>query len=281
MAINKASEAIAETSRKKDTTVFQSLRRQFLRSRSVKPKPARVLRVANRRIPDSAVRPEVFGESYNAKISAQLTTDQHLKIVPLWHFHSIALFLALVLTTVLSMVALVDSVNPDDPEFSALAPENSIHFFFATIPPGFVPFVFFFGLVALALMVNGLRKSVRAITFDLEKNLCTIEKLWLFGFFSHADKPVIISEIAALQLTSYTDKEAATRYTHQTGKKQRWCSDKPTKEYELNLVVLDGSRINIVNHRYKRGILRDATTLCRWLNDNANSDINISGLHDI
>lgn len=244
---------------------LKSLYQQYQLKRQVKVKPARFKQIANRRIPDSAVRPEIFGESYNAKIRSKSTSENRLTIDPLWHFHSIALILAVPLIFILAMTSLVDPVNPFDPEFSTLAPENSILFFFATIPPGFVPFVLFFGLTGLALMLRGLCKPLRKVTFERVNNQCTIERVWLFGLFKRLRQTVTISDITALQVTSYTDKQAATRYFQQTGKQRGSSGETSVKEYELNLVQEDGTRINLINHRYKRGVQRDSTTLCQWL----------------
>lgn len=220
--------------------------------------------VGNRRIPRSAVRPEVYGESYNSNVSKH-STPKRLLIVPLWRYHKVSAILVVFLATGLILTALIDSVDLLDPEASALLPENTILLFFASIPEGFKFFIYLFGLIGLMLMLNGLRKPLRYIELNRLTGRCQISKHWLFGFFKKPIHDLEVSKIKAVQLISYTDKEAATKYSHQTGKKGGSYSKHPRREYELNLVMDDGDRINLINHRYKRGVLRDTDLVQEWL----------------
>lgn len=227
--------------------------------------PSRYQQIGTRRLVTSAVRPEVYGESYNAKINAKDTTSALLTITPLWRYHLIACVLAIPVATGLLFTALVGFINPADPEVSALLPSNPIVGFFATIDPGFKPFIGLFGLASLALLLNGLRKPLRKVEFHRSTNQCTIHNQWILGLISKEALTVNSNDIEAIQLVSYTDKEAATRYTHQTGKSRGFSSNSPVREYEINLALNDGQRINIVNHRSKRAIIRDAAALQDWL----------------
>lgn len=220
-------------------------------------------RIGNRRLPQTAVRPEVYGESYNAKVSST-STNHRLQIVPLWYFQAIAFVLSLSIITGLIITSTIESVSPGNPEFSALLPDNPILQFFAVIPPGFKFFIGLFGLLGLAIMLNSLRKPQRQVTFDRTDNSCTITNQWLFGQIIRNINRIDLKEVEALQLINYTDKQASRLYTTKTGKRG-FSPKRATTEYELNLIKRDGSRINIVNHRYKKGILRVANRLHNWL----------------
>lgn len=150
--------------------------------------------VGNHRIPRSAVRPEVYGESYNSKVCKH-STQKRLVIVPLWHFHTVSAMLSVFLVTCLLFTALIDSVDLFDPEASALLPENIILMFFASIPEGFKVFIYLFGIAALALMLNGLRKPLRYIEVSRLNSRCQISNHWLFGFFRKQTHDLEISKI--------------------------------------------------------------------------------------
>ena len=229
----------------------------------IHPLSSGVQREGLRRIPQSAVRPEIVGESCNARVSAK-STNYKLQIVPLWHFHAIATLLTVCLVTGLILTATIDSVSPHDPEFSALLPTNGLLQIFASIPPGFKVFIGLFGVAGLILLLNSLRKPQRRIELDRTEQSCTITHQWLFGTIQRFNRQISLNDIEALQLISYTDKEATRLYVTQTGKRG-FTPKRATREYELNLVMSDGSRINIVNHRYKKGILRVTTRLHDWL----------------
>ena len=185
--------------------------------------------------------------------------------MPLWYGHALHTVVGLCISITLILTGTVKSVSLDNPEFSALLPDNAILQFFASIPPAFKFFIALFCVIRLLVTINTIRKPLREIVFERTENSCTITNLWLFGKLKRTVETIDLADVRALQVTSYTDKEAATRYTTQTGKKRGFSPKHSTEEYELNLVKQDGSRVNIVNHRYKKGVLKVTSRLHDWL----------------
>lgn len=218
------------------------------------------------RIPESAVRPEVYGEGRNARIDVARTTDDTLVIVPLRRLDVVATTFFIAISTILICTACIAYVDPSNPEYLQLLPESELLRFFTSIHVGFKPFIFLFGLVALFFPMSFLRRKQRKIYFVKSLNRCVVQHSYAFGLLAEADTPYAINTVKAVQLISYSDRDAINKYRHKTDRKGNWRSSKtPIPEYEINLVHLQGARVNIVNHRSKRAIRRDADTLAEWL----------------
>lgn len=119
-------------------------------------------------------------------------------------------------------------------------------------------------------MINGLRKPLRLVDFDRKINQCRISKSWVFNIVRKELSTHTLNKVTALQLLTYTDRQAALHHNRNTGNlainDSYSGSEHPTSEYELNLVYDDGARVNVINHCYMRGIKRDAIALQKWLN---------------
>jgi len=128
-------------------------------------------------------------------------------------------------------------------------------------------FFYLFGGIALFYIACLLRKPVRALEFDKNTGVFWIEKRRVFGWKVGESAQMPIAHIHALQIVSYTNREAYLQTSAQELPSSTHDSNhqKPVKEYEVNVVFRNGERVNIINHKNKKAIHSDANILGAFL----------------
>lgn len=210
-------------------------------------------------VPWSAMRPHVTGESRNCKIS-QHSTANHLMFVPIFTLQYVLLVIAAVVLAGMVYMGLTGSL-PHLPYINEIS----------SIDPSLKAFIYLFGATALFYTACLLRKPVRALEFDKNKGVFWIEKQRIFGWKVGESAQMPISQIYALQIISYTNREAYLHYKDQIAaqghKRPSFVGNdqKAIKEYEVNVIFRNGERVNIINHRNGKAIKMDAATLGEFL----------------
>ncbi len=208
----------------------------------------------------SALRPQVTGESRNCRISPRSTTSR-LLFEPIFTLQYLAVILASVIVAFLLSFALSASL-PFIPYGAVLS----------AIEPTLKMFIYLFGGVALVYIGYLLLKPVRAIEFNKNMGVFWIEKTRIFGWKAGQSAQMPLAQIYALQIISYTNREAYINYKNQIQQQGHSSpsyvdTDTPTvTEYEINVVFCSGERVNIINHRNHKAIRLDANTLAAFLN---------------
>lgn len=85
--------------------------------------------VGQKKLYTTPVRPDVYGESYNARVDEQNSTTTELTIRPLWRLHMVASVLTLAVLILMSLTLLVTPVDPFNVDSLPTVPNNSIIFF--------------------------------------------------------------------------------------------------------------------------------------------------------
>jgi len=208
-----------------------------------------------KKIPWSAMRPEVGGESRNCAISRASNSNR-------MYFYPILLsrYLTFLMASLLVLLVLWLQFRGH-----TMYAENS--------PP--VPiYIKFLGYAFVFMLLKVLSKSflnpVRALTFEKGTDLLRIENKRIFGISYGDMQEKSLSSIYALQIITYTDREIRMQYGEQL--KAKGCStwtttsnNRSVPEYEINVVFKNGERLNIINHKGKRAIYSDVKKLSEFL----------------
>ncbi|MCK5895511.1 MAG: hypothetical protein KAG20_01835 [Cocleimonas sp.] len=155
-------------------------------------------------------------------------------------------------------------------EFKATSGAKLFYFLFLIVGIGMISFVIFlsidsafsksilFFLVALLFSIAGFLLfyfGTKPIVFDRKKGC-----FWIGRkppkMLSPSKKSAFFEQIYALQLISETCHSSASS-THQRNRSY--------ESYELNLVLKDGQRINVVDHGDKQTLRKDTATLAQFL----------------
>ena len=218
--------------------------------------------IANQ-IPWSAMRPQIVGESRNAKICTSSTATR-LLFAPILTLQYAALFIATAVIACLLSVALSGRM-PDLPWIPAIS----------LIDPKLQTFIFLFGLVSLSMLFKLLHKPVRSLEFNKSKGVFWIEKRRILGWKVGESAQMPLAQIYALQVIAYTSREHHT-HCEDLALPQNSALVEPINpissgkrcptEYEVNVVFQSSRRVNIINHRNARALRRDVQQLADFLN---------------
>jgi len=209
-----------------------------------------------KKIPWSAMRPEVGGESRNCAIS-RASDSNRVYFYPILFSRYITFLFALALVMFVLWL-----------QFRG-------HTMYAENSPPVPIYIKLLGYAFVIVLLKVLSKSfltpVRALTFEKSKDLLRVENKTIFGVTSNDVQEEPLSSIYALQIITYTDKEIRMHYGEQLKAKgvSTWkttsSNNRAISEYEINIVFKDSERLNIINHRSKKAIYSDAKRLSEFL----------------
>ena len=200
-------------------------------------------------IPQTPMRSHVRGESRNCRISKQ-SKDSQLSFEAMLDLQYLCVVIAGVIAACLLSLAL-SSQLPLLPYSTKLA----------GIDPTLKMFIFLFGGIALAYIVYLVRKPVRALKFNKTTGVFWIEKQLVFGWKAGVSAQMPISQIAALQIISYSQKHRLLHKLNPNNAPRQ----SPACEFEVNVVFGSGERVNIINHTNGKALYSDAKSLASFL----------------
>jgi len=201
----------------------------------------------------SPVRSKTNGDERNCKISAD-SNAECLRFDPIFIYRYTGLVLIPVIMAGMSWI-----------HFYGAADSNGI----ALVPASLQTFAYILGFAIVAAWLNDLRKPIPAAIFDKKRRVFWVEKRHVLGNKSGESAQMPISQIHALQIISYTGYEAFQQHQANLSAEDATPSiqskDRLVYEYEVNVVFKNQMRVNILNHRNKRAIKKDAQTLAAFL----------------
>jgi len=204
-------------------------------------------------IPRTPMQSHVRGESRNCRINKQ-SKDGQLSFDAMLDLQYLCVVIAGVIAACLLSLAL-SSQLPLIPYSARLA----------GIDPTLKMFIYLFGGIALAYIVHLVRKPVRALQFNKTTGVFWIEKQLVFGWKAGISAQMPISQIAALQIISYSQKHRLLHKLHPNDAPQNSPRQSPACEFEVNVVFGSGERVNIINHTNGKALYSDAKSLAAFL----------------